>query len=113
MFIYTLLGKQLFQNQMDDGEGENPRANFDNLFWAFISVFTILTGENWNGIMANAVGPTNILYALFFVSFIVIGTCILLNLFLAILIEQFESYEPGSDDEDLEAQAAEEEAGKD
>lgn len=112
MFIYTLLGKQLFQNQMDDGDGGNPRANFDNLFWAFITVFTILTGENWNGIMDNAVGPSNILYSLFFVSFMVIGTCILLNLFLAILIEQFESYEPGSDDEDLEAQAAEEEAGK-
>ena len=114
MFIYTLLGKQLFQFQMDDGDGGNPRANFDNLFWAFITVFTILTQENWNGIMANAVGPTNVLYSLFFVSFIVIGTCILLNLFLAILIEQFENYEPGSDDEeDLEAaRLAEEEAGK-
>ncbi|OMJ67418.1 hypothetical protein SteCoe_35428 [Stentor coeruleus] len=107
MFIYTLLGKQLFQGSMDDGDGGIPRANYENLFWAFITVFTVLTGENWNEIMANSVGPTNIVYSFYFVSFMVIGSCILLNLFLAILIEQFESDEPESDEEDLDETANE------
>ena len=102
MFIYTLLGKQLFKGSMKDETDDNPRTNFDNLFWAFITVFNILTGQGWNNIMYIAVGPTTTLYALFYVSFMVIGSCILLNLFLAILIDQFDSDDPASDDEDLE-----------
>ena len=99
MFIYTLLGKQLFKDAMDDGTGNNPRSNFDNLFWAFVTVFTLITAQNWNTIMYNSVGVTNVLYAFFYVSFMIIGTSILLNLFLAILIDQFENDDGGSDDE--------------
>jgi hypothetical protein len=112
MFIYTLLGKQLFKNQMDDGTGHNPRWNFDNLFWSFVTVFQLLTTQDWNSVMANAVGPTNVIYALYFVSFILIGNSILLNLFLAILIEQFEDDTPDSDDDDLEEAELKEEEGK-
>lgn len=102
MFIYTLLGKQLFKGIMDDGEGENPRANFDNLFWSFITVFTLLTAQDWNTIMYNSVGESNILYSLYYVSFMIIGSSILLNLFLAILIDQFDNDDPDSDEDDFE-----------
>ena len=102
MFIYTLLGKQLFKGIMNDGNGNNPRSNFDNLFWAFVTVFTLITTQNWNTIMYNSVGVTNVLYAFYYVSFMVIGTSILLNLFLAILIDQFENTDLNSDDEQFD-----------
>lgn len=30
---------------------ESPRANFDTLLWAYLTVFEIMIGENWNGVM--------------------------------------------------------------
>ena len=102
MFIYALLGKQLFKGQMNDGFGNIPRANFDDLFWAFVTVFNVITLQNWDGILDNTVGPLGLGYSLFYISLIIIGNTILLNLFLAILIQQFELDDPPSDDEDLE-----------
>merc|ERR1719343_658543 len=28
-----------------------PRAHFDNFGWGFVTIFQIMTGENWNAIM--------------------------------------------------------------
>ena len=48
IFIYTLLGRQIFQGQFDFGpEEELPRANFESFSVAFITVFQVLTMENW------------------------------------------------------------------
>jgi hypothetical protein len=107
IFIYTLLGKQLFQNKMDDGSGNTPELNFDSVYWSFVAVFTVLTTQNWNSTMSNAVGPTNMAYSLYFISLIIIGTNILLNLFLAILIHQFEVEELERSEIDLEENATE------
>ena len=98
IFIYSLLGKRLFEGKLDDGLGGVPRANFNNFWWAFVTVFNLLTGENWNSIFYNTVGPMGWIYSIYFISLIVIGGYILLNLFIAILLEQFEE-KPGKDSE--------------
>ena len=37
---------------------ERPREHsFDNIFWAFITIFQILTGENWNEVMYDGMRP--------------------------------------------------------
>ena len=49
IFIFALLGMQLFGGKMcglDDGEV--PCHNFDTLLWALVTVFQVLTGEDWN-----------------------------------------------------------------
>lgn len=99
VFIFTLLGKQLFQDILVDSDGSIPRMNFNTLFWSFVTVFDILTSENWNSIMYNAAGPNGIGYTLYFIFVLVVGNYVLLNLFLAILISQFEN----DDDDDDEA----------
>ena len=67
MYIYTLLGMQLYANRFRfDGDSgiavvfdpavpengylaaDHPRAHFDSFLWGFVTVFQILTGENWN-----------------------------------------------------------------
>ena len=45
IFIYTLLGKRLFQGKLISEDGEIPRANFNNFFWSFVTVFQLVTGE--------------------------------------------------------------------
>ena len=59
IFIFALLGMQLFGGKMcglDDGE--TPRHNFDTLLWALVTVFQVLTGEDWNAVMYDGSRPT-------------------------------------------------------
>jgi hypothetical protein len=60
ILIYALLGMQLFGGRYDP----DVRINFDNFWNAYVSVFSILTGENWNEAMYNGinacVGPGSV-----------------------------------------------------
>ena len=103
IFIYTLLGKRLFQGKLISEDGEIPRANFNNFFWSFVTVFQLVTGEKWDVILYNTVGPNGWIYLAYFISLIIICGYILLNLFIAILIEQFdENIIPSIDSDTLD-----------
>ena len=105
VFIYSLVGMQLLSNRLHfssdtgviigrDEEGYDsaiiPRAHFDTFLWSMLTVFQMLTGENWNNIMYDGWrtrGPIAVIYML---SLLVIGGFIVMNLFLAILLKKFE-----------------------
>jgi hypothetical protein len=64
IFIYTLLGRELFAYKVrfdeegklsDEDEAESPRNNFDSFINAIITIFIVLTGEEWHKIMYNYV----------------------------------------------------------
>ena len=78
-----------------------PRANFDYIGNAFLSIFIVLSGENWNEIYFDQHratweqnGPAATIY---FVLLFVLGNLILFNLFIAILISNVDQ-----DDEEEE-----------
>ena len=54
LLIFALLGMQLFGGMFVFAE-QVPRVNFDNFLNALLTVFQILTGEDWNLIMYNAI----------------------------------------------------------
>ena len=94
IFIFALLGMQLFGGKMcglDDGE--TPRHNFDTLLWALVTVFQVLTGEDWNAVMYDGVAANGSWSALYFVLLLVIGNFLVLNLFVAILLTNFGAQE--------------------
>lgn len=102
IFIYTLLGMELFAykvkfdtngNMTSDDTGTNPRINFDKFYNAFITVFIVLTGEDWNKIYYSYARKNYFASTIFFYSLIVFGQLILLNLFLAILLDNFDEVE--------------------
>jgi len=75
-----------------DSNGESPRLNFDSLSEAFLSVFVILIGDNWNEIMYNCMRSTNELQSsIYFIILMAFGKFVMLNLFLAILLGNFDS----------------------
>lgn len=100
MFVYSLLGMDLFGYQarfaadgytIDMAHGTAPDANFDNFLEAFTAVFIVLTGDAWSATYFNyyrTVGGA--VATLFFISLIIIGQKIMLNLFLAILLQNFD-----------------------
>jgi hypothetical protein len=96
IFIYALLGMQIFGGGFNDPEVVGTvRYNYDSFLSAFITSFIMLTTENWNSIMFYAFSGTTpqALIAVYFVSCIFIGNWMLLNLFLAILLDSFSQVE--------------------
>jgi len=114
IYIFALVGMQFFANQLcyeaDTGrvapvvgsgscpdQFERPRANFDHLTNAIATVFMVLTGENWNAVMYDtwrSIGGGAVVY---FILLVVIGNFIVLNLFLAILLGNFEGIDLSGD----------------
>ncbi|CAI2366067.1 unnamed protein product [Moneuplotes crassus] len=89
IFIYSLMGMQLYGGQFNNYEGEKPRANFDSFAVSFLTVFQLLTMENWNSILYSTMDQSGWTAAIYLISWIFIGNFVLLNLFLAILLDSF------------------------
>ena len=68
---------------------DQPRHHFDDFFWAFITIFQVLTGENWNEVLYDGMRTKGDAACLYFILLVVIGNYIVLNLFLAILLDNF------------------------
>jgi hypothetical protein len=92
IFIFALVGMQLYAGEFSDSafEGDAPSAHFDDIFWAHVTVFQILTGENWNEVLYNGMHVNGAMAVAYFLLLSVVGNYVILNLFLAILLEQFE-----------------------
>ncbi|XP_075298802.1 voltage-dependent L-type calcium channel subunit alpha-1S isoform X2 [Opisthocomus hoazin] len=93
IIVFALLGMQLFGGKFDFEDMQVRRSTFDNFPQALISVFQILTGEDWNSIMYNGImaygGPSfpGMLVCIYFIILFVCGNYILLNVFLAIAVD--------------------------
>ncbi|XP_012945574.1 muscle calcium channel subunit alpha-1, partial [Aplysia californica] len=51
IIIFALLGMQLFGGKFNFLDSEKPRSNFDSFWPSLLTVFQILTGEDWNVVM--------------------------------------------------------------
>lgn len=99
ILIFSLLGMQLFAGQLNDEEtGESIRFNFDTLGWAFINVFIVMGGENWNELMSDTAEKTSVYAAIYFVIVLLTGQFIILNVFFSIVLSNFD--EDTDEDED-------------
>ena len=117
IFIYTLLGRQIFQGQYDFGpDYELPRENYESFSVAFITIFQVLTMENWQFVLFSSMKAANgsmifkTVAAFFYISWIFIGNFILLNLFLAILIDSFNEADAELEEDNELAVQSEQEA---
>ena len=89
VFIYSLMGMQLFEGIYKDFSDGTPRANFDSFTISMITWFQILTIENWQSILFPMVAQGGWSAAIYLISWIFLGNYVLLNLFLAILLDSF------------------------
>jgi len=84
--------------------GVIPRSNFDSLLTAFVTVFQILTQEDWNEVMYATQLQNGLASSLYFVTLIVVGNYMLFNLFVAIIIQGFADNKQQLSQQDLDAQ---------
>jgi hypothetical protein len=91
--IFAILGMSIFGGKLVDLDtGVAPRLNFDSFFNALLAVFVVFTTEGFPSILANCVQGAGFGVAIpFFYVLLFVGTFILFNLFVAIIIEEFRS----------------------
>ncbi|XP_048579316.1 muscle calcium channel subunit alpha-1 isoform X2 [Nematostella vectensis] len=116
MVIFSLLGMQIFGGKFNLGDEDVPRSNFDSFWRALVTVFQILTGEDWNAVMYTGIqswgGITESLSAipiLYFIFLVVVGNYILLNVFLAIAVDNLADAESLTEMEEEKKKEREEE----
>ena len=112
MFGFSMLGMELFANELrfsydnhavpyfgDYSNNETvselhslPPSNFDDFPNAFISVFIVLTNDGWTPIYWDhyRMERKSVIATVFFIMLVVFGQWILFNLFLAILLKEFD-----------------------
>jgi len=96
IFIFAVLGMSFFgENPYADTEDHghyglyNEHANFRYFHIGFFTLFRMTTGESWNGIMHDCMEQSGGASAFFFVGFMVVASSLLMNLVIAILLEEF------------------------
>ncbi|XP_066580597.1 voltage-dependent L-type calcium channel subunit alpha-1C isoform X2 [Amia ocellicauda] len=93
IIIFSLLGMQLFGGKFNFDVMETRRSTFDNFPQSLLTVFQILTGEDWNSVMYDGImaygGPSfpGMLVCIYFIILFICGNYILLNVFLAIAVD--------------------------
>nr|CDS32307.2 voltage dependent calcium channel [Hymenolepis microstoma] len=94
----------------DDGQ---PSQHFDTFSKALLTVFQILTGEDWNNIMYNGIRSQGglskgaFIYSVYFVLLMIFGNYTLLNVFLAIAVDNLANAQELTAVEEAEKKIAE------
>uniref|UniRef100_A0A3P8T8B7 Voltage-dependent N-type calcium channel subunit alpha n=1 Tax=Amphiprion percula TaxID=161767 RepID=A0A3P8T8B7_AMPPE len=124
--VFALLGMQLFGGQFNF-EDETPTTNFDTFPAAILTVFQILTGEDWNAVMYHGIESQGGVHggmfsSIYFIVLTLFGNCILpqlivtefivdlknntlLNVFLAIAVDNLANAQELTKDEEEQEEA--------
>uniref|UniRef100_A0A4W4FM08 Voltage-dependent calcium channel alpha-1 subunit IQ domain-containing protein n=1 Tax=Electrophorus electricus TaxID=8005 RepID=A0A4W4FM08_ELEEL len=106
--VFALLGMQLFGGRFTF-EDYTP-TNFDTFPAAIMTVFQILTGEDWNEVMYNGIRSqggvkTGMWSSIYFIVLTLFGNYTLLNVFLAIAVDNLANAQELTKDEEEEEEA--------
>uniref|UniRef100_A0A8D8VKH5 Voltage-dependent L-type calcium channel subunit alpha n=1 Tax=Cacopsylla melanoneura TaxID=428564 RepID=A0A8D8VKH5_9HEMI len=121
--IFALLGMQVFGGKFNFNPTiMKPRSNFDSFWQSLLTVFQILTGEDWNAVMYDGiqayggVSSLGVLACIYFIILFICGNYILLNVFLAIAVDNLADAESltaiDKDDENEQQQEGQEESAQ-
>ncbi|XP_042559587.1 voltage-dependent T-type calcium channel subunit alpha-1I-like [Clupea harengus] len=119
-FIYAALGVELFGelvcNEEFTCEGMSRHATFENFGMAFLTLFQVSTGDNWNGIMKDTLrecpaGEYNcnpslqFISPMYFVSFVLTAQFVLINVVVAVLMKHLDdSNKEAMEDAEMDAE---------
>ncbi|XP_068454963.1 calcium channel, voltage-dependent, N type, alpha 1B subunit, a isoform X14 [Clinocottus analis] len=107
--VFALLGMQLFGGQFNF-EDETPTTNFDTFPAAILTVFQILTGEDWNAVMYHGIESQGgvrrgMFSSIYFIVLTLFGNYTLLNVFLAIAVDNLANAQELTKDEEEQEEA--------
>ena len=101
LFIFSILAVSFF-SEITAGEFIGPTRNYVDFGQSFLTAFVISTGENWNGLMYDCLNtPPNCVPGetcgtsfapIFYIVFVVFVQNVMLNLFILVILDQFDRY---------------------
>jgi len=100
IFIFALLGMQIFGENVTES-----RSTFNGFYQSTLTVFQILTGEDWNVVMYDGIqaygGVKNfgLGVSFYFIILFICGNYILLNVFLAIAVDNLSDPDSAEEEE--------------
>ena len=91
-FIYAYVGVITFGTTVR-GNSLNEHANFESFPYAMLTLFRVATNDEWVGVMQACSKNTVTGWASYpyFISFVILVSMVMLNLFTAVIIENFEN----------------------
>lgn len=102
--MFSVLGNFLFGKVIQGEVVDGDFKNFANFLNSFLLLFALSTGEDWNKVMFDCsrteewgcienlnCGPGGISFV-FFMLLILVCSHVMLNLFILVIIQQFEKY---------------------
>lgn len=96
-FLMSIFAVQLFRGQIpaQDSEEESIRIPFNTIFNAFQGMYQVLSSENWTDILYNVTTYTVHLNtawigAIFIIGWFILAYFILINMFIAVIQENFD-----------------------
>ena len=88
LFTFAVAGMNLF-GDMEYGEYINENANFTTFYLAITTLWRCCTGESWNGLMHDCMDQIGNIAILYWISFELISFFIFMNVFIAVICENF------------------------
>jgi len=97
IYIFALVGMSFYAGKLKfneeghvDPNGSSPRENFDSLGETVLTLFIIIMGSGWSDIMIQTIRCVGPVAAVYFILMFIVGGIVLLNLFLAIMLGNFD-----------------------
>jgi len=99
IIMYAIVGMHLFGGKFDslEVEGEVTRSNFDSLLWSSVTVFQVLTLDEWPKVMGYGYSTLGLPAILYFTSLVLLGHFVMLNLLIAVMFEEFATVQKEDD----------------
>ncbi|KAI9710920.1 MAG: calcium channel protein [Bogoriella megaspora] len=96
-FLVSIFAVQMFRGQIpaQDSQGNTIQINFSTIYNSFLGMYQVLSSENWTAIMYNATNyeyryKTAWMAAAFFILWFILANFIVLNMFIAVIQENFD-----------------------
>ncbi|KAL9080031.1 MAG: hypothetical protein Q9157_001115 [Trypethelium eluteriae] len=96
-FLASIFAVQMFRNQIpsQDSQGNTIHITFATIYNSFLGMYQVLSTENWTTILYNATSyeymfKTAWMAAAFFILWFILANFIVLNMFIAVIQENFD-----------------------
>ncbi|GKT39955.1 calcium-channel protein cch1 [Colletotrichum spaethianum] len=118
-FLMAILAAQLFRGEIPkhNDDGDLNEVSFFTIYNSFLGMYQILSSENWTGILYNVTShmnehDTGWIGAVFLVGWFILSFLILVNMFIAVIQENFDVSEDEKRLEQVKAFLQRKELGK-
>lgn len=95
-YLCAIFAVQLVRGDIpEEIDGEPVRITFFTMYNAFLGMYQVFSSENWTDVLYNATmvqSPYNIgwISAMFFVGWFILSNFVILNMFIAVIQENFD-----------------------